>query len=71
MRHLALAHALALEINTGIKVSRSYSPMLLAKAQCDSAKRTKKGVLRDYVKWVQTWYPEYQPSDSLKKAMTK
>ncbi len=69
---ISLAHGLALEINTGMKMSRGGSPMLAAKAQCGSHKNTKKGVLRDYVAWLSaSTSPAWEPSPSIVKAMAK
>lgn len=67
-RHLALASALGLEITTGMKMSRGSS-MLAAKAVCGSLKRTKKGVLKDYVAWLSATYPQYRPAPSVLKAL--
>lgn len=70
-RVLQVLHGLAMEINTGMSVSSRGSIMLLAREMCGTSKRTKKGVLRDYVKWVQSWHPTFEASDRVKKAMAK
>lgn len=47
-RWLAVRSALSLEVRCpGMKMSRRYSPMMLAKAICGSQKQTKKGVYAD------------------------
>lgn len=70
-RVLHVMHGLALEINTGMKLSARGSVMLVAREMCGSAKRTKKGVLRDYVAWVQTFRPEFTPQSRVTQAMSK
>ncbi len=69
-RHLQIASALALSINTGMGFSRG-SVMNVAARECGSVKRTKKGVLRDYVAWMKATYEMYEPSASVRKAMEK
>jgi hypothetical protein len=68
---LRIAAALALEINTGLKVGRGGSVMQHAAKKCGSSKRTKKGVLADYVAWMKATYPQYEASPSVVKAMGK
>lgn len=77
-----VARKLATEINTGLKSSpirvrdELLTPMNAARAICDTSKRTKKGVLRDYVAW---WMPifkeafgqEWDMGPSVRKAMDK
>lgn len=70
-QHLRIASALGLEINTGLKMSRGGSMMQLAAKVCGSPKRTKKGVLADYVKWMGETYPDYRPAPSVLKALGK
>lgn len=67
---LRVAHALSIEINTGLKMSRG-SVMNLAKQYCGSSKRTKRGVLRDYVEWLKEVLPDYEPSDTIVEAIAK
>lgn len=61
--------ALALEINTGMKMSHKGSAMLLCASLCGSPKRTKKGVLLDLVCWTKANWPSYTPAPSAKKAL--
>lgn len=68
-RYLQVASALALEINTGMKFSNRGSVMLIARDACGSSKRTKRGVLKDYVGWLRTVRPGYEPSASVAKAI--
>lgn len=65
-----VGNALALEINTGLKHSQG-SVMNLAKRYCGSLKRTKRGVLADYVAWIKESMPDYEPNASVSKALTK
>lgn len=70
-RVLQVMHGLALEINTGMKLSSRGSVMTVARGMCGSSKRTKKGVLRDYVAWVQRELdPGFTPRESVAKAMS-
>lgn len=69
--HMRLASALGLEVNTGMKVSSRGSAMQSAARVCGSTKRTKKGVLKDYVAWMQATYPDYNPAPSIVKALAK
>ncbi len=50
---LRVGFALRTEVRTGMKMSHG-SIMNLAKSYCGSPKRTKKGVLADYVKWMES-----------------
>jgi hypothetical protein len=73
---LRVGHALALEINTGMKVAGGRSVMQLAAGYCGSTKRTKKGVLRDYIAFLAENLPHtadgaYQPSPSIQRALGK
>lgn len=77
-----VARKLATEINTGltskrIRVGDQYlTPMDAARAICGTNKRTKRGVLCDYVAW---WMPvfneafgqEWDMGESVKRAMVK
>jgi hypothetical protein len=67
---LRVAHALSIECNTGLRMSRG-SVMNLAKEYCGSPKRTKRGVLKDYVEWLKVVLPDYEPSATIVKAMAK
>jgi hypothetical protein len=72
---LRTAHALALEINTGMSMGRR-STMTVAAMYCGSTKRTKKGVLRDYVAFLTEKLPHtaegpWQPGPSITKALGK
>jgi hypothetical protein len=71
-QYLRVAHALALEINTEMAMSRG-SIMNLAKRYCGSPKRTKRGVLKDYVEWLPTVIPNYVPApgEGVAKALVK
>lgn len=78
-----VARKLALEINTGLKsghgivVGDKYlTPMLAAREICGTDKRTKKGVLRDYVAWWSTAFreitgKEWEAGQSIEQAMSK
>jgi hypothetical protein len=70
-RHMAIASALGLEVNTGMKMSHGRSTMQVAAGVCGSTKRTKKGVLADYVAWMKTTYPAYTPAPSIVRALAK
>lgn len=70
-QYIRVAHALALEVNTGLKVGRGGSVMVLAAEYCGSTKRTKKGVLRDYLAWMPTVVPNYEPTASIARAVAK
>lgn len=67
---LRVAHALSIEINTGLKMSRG-SVMNLAKEYSGSSKRTKRGVLRDYVEWLKGVIPGWEIPPTIAKAMEK
>jgi len=69
--HMRIASGLGLEISTGMKMSRQGSVMLVAAKTCGSTKRTKKGVLADYVAWMQSTYPDYKPAPSVLRALGK
>lgn len=77
-----VARKLATEINTGLKSNRvvvgdqSLTPMDAARAICGTPKRTKRGVLCDYIAW---WMPVFKEAfgkdwdmgESVKRAMVK
>ncbi len=68
----AIESALALEIMTGMKRSnRGPSTMAVAAEVCGSMKRTKLGVLKDYVKWCEKQVPQYRPMPSTQRALGK
>jgi len=69
--HVRIASALGLEVSIGIKVSSRGSTMKLAAQTCGSSKRTKKGVLGDYVEWLEATYPGYERAPSIVKALGK
>lgn len=64
-------HGLALEINTGMRLSNRGSVMNVARDMCGSAKRTKKGVLADYIAWVEREHPDITVSDTIRQALRK
>lgn len=64
-----VAYALALDVK-GIPQSRG-SVMNLAKKYCGSPKRTKRGVLIDYVTFLTKRYPEWKPQGTIRSAMEK
>lgn len=68
--HMSMASRLGLEITTGMKWSGGSS-MLAAGRICGSRKRTKRGVLADYVAWMSATYPGYKPAPSIVKALGK
>lgn len=73
-QYIRVAHGLALEINTGMSMSGRGSVMKLAASYCGSAKRTKKGVLREYVAWLEANLPHtadgpWKPSGSIVRAI--
>jgi hypothetical protein len=68
-RLLAIAHALSLEVNTGMKMSRGVSVLAVAQRDGLTVKRTKKGALKDVIAYIQRVDPEYQPSDTIIRAM--
>lgn len=76
---LALASALALEINTGMKMSRGRSPLKIAQStevtigdteRPLTTKRTKTGALADVVDVLRQVMPEgWQPGPSVRRAL--
>jgi hypothetical protein len=67
---LSVAHMLAMEINNGGRYSRKVSPMLQAKDLCGTPRQTKRGVLRDYVAWLNEVLPGgYTPKDRIALAL--
>lgn len=67
---IRVAHALSVEINTGLKMSRG-SVMNLAKKYCGSSKRTKRGVLIDYVAYLNKVIPGWDVPMTIHEAMAK
>lgn len=65
---LATAHALALEINTGM-VNSHGSVLNAARERGLTTKRTKKGALRDVIAHIKKAWPEYEPSASIERAL--
>lgn len=63
--------ALALEINTGMKMSRGGSVMKAAAATAGSSKRTKRGVLADLVAYTEKEFPGAAILPSAKKALER
>jgi len=69
---LSVAYMLAFEVNRGERFTKKVSPMLQAKDLCGSLKRTKRGVLRDYVAWLNEVLPGgYEAKDSVARAIAK
>ena len=69
-RLATFAHALALEINTGMKLTRGS---VLARAQASgyTSKRTKKGALSDIIAIQRQMFPNYEESASILRALQK
>ncbi|UDL16717.1 hypothetical protein SEA_ATUIN_324 [Arthrobacter phage Atuin] len=63
--------ALALEINTGMQISSRGSALQACRIQgvLDEGRTTKTGGLKKAVKRMKELYPDWTPSDSIKKAM--
>lgn len=70
-RLATFAHALALEINTGLKMSRGLSVLANAQRSGYTDKRTKKGALRDIIALQRELLPSYEESPSILKALQK
>ncbi|HCB59156.1 MAG TPA: hypothetical protein DEP82_14875 [Arthrobacter bacterium] len=73
-RLLALAHAAALEISTGMKASRV--PLATAARNCgvipnDGSRPQKKKILRLTVQKLREVRPDYEPSSLIAKALAK
>lgn len=74
VRLLTLAHAAALEINTGMKASRI--PLTTAARNCgvildDGSRPQKKKILRLTVQELRRLRPDYEPSSLIAKALAK
>lgn len=68
-RLLALAHALAIEINTGMSTSRGRKPLAIVQGDGITEARTKRAALRDLVKHIQRLNPAYVPGSTIVRAM--
>jgi hypothetical protein len=70
---LQVVHALALEVTTGMKISRYGSALQAAKLQAVVPERcrNKKTALKLAVDYMKKLDPDYEPSDSIKLAMSK
>lgn len=68
-RALQVIHGLALEINSGMKLSSRGSVMKVGKQLSGSKRNTKKGVLADMVVFLQSIDPGYEPRESVTKAL--
>lgn len=70
---ISLAHALVLEISTGMKVSNRSNLLHTAINQGvvpnDGSKPRKKSILRMTVAKIQESWPEYEPNLRMRKAM--
>ena len=74
LRLISMAHALALEVNTGMKMSRGVSVLAIAQRDGITNKRTKKGALKDVVEYIQLVHeaegrPPWEPSETIVRAM--
>lgn len=69
-RLLSIAHSLAFEIKTGMKMSR-ISALKVAKADGLTKASRKPAALRDVVAAIQERNPDYEPSGQILEAMTK
>lgn len=70
---LQVIHALALEVGTGMKISRHGSALQAAKLQrvVPESCRSKKAALKLAVEYMQTLDPDYVPKGSVKLALSK
>lgn len=66
---LALAHRLALEINTGM--GSRVSSLGIARRRGLTTKRTKKGALEDVVAAIKDKWPGYEPRSTVARALGK
>jgi len=67
-RHMTLARGLAMEITTGMKMSRGVSAVKIAQQDGLTTKRTKKGALQDVVNYLRETRG-YEPTGSVLKAL--
>jgi hypothetical protein len=70
---LQVVHALALEVGTGMKISRHGSALQAAKLQgvVPATCRSKKAALKLAVSYLQELDPGYEPKGRVKLALTK
>lgn len=70
---LQVVHALALEVGTGMKISRHGSALQAAKLQqvVPETCRSKKAALKLAVAYMQNLDPGYEPGRSVQLALTK
>ena len=70
---LQVVHALALEVGTGMKISRHGSALQAAKIQkvVPDTCRSKKAALKLAVEHMKTLDPGYEPRGSVKLALSK
>jgi len=71
VRILTVAHALTLEINTGMKMSRGISALKVAKRDGLTTHSRKPAALRDVVAVLQEINPDYVPDKRMEEAMLK
>lgn len=65
---LRLAHAVALEVNTGMKMSAGSALQAVNRVTGKTA-RTKRAALADLVAHIKDQRPDYEPSPSIVKAL--
>jgi hypothetical protein len=72
---VALAHGLVLQMETGMKPSRHWNPLAVARNHGvipdDGSKPQKKKLLRLTVQKLRELKPEWEPSEHIAKALTK
>jgi hypothetical protein len=70
---LQVIHALAIEVGTGMKISRHGSALQAAKIQqvVPETCRSKKTALKLAVEYMKGLDPEYEPKGSVKLALSK
>jgi hypothetical protein len=72
---VALAHGLVLQMETGMKPSRNWNPLAVARNHGvipdDGSKPQKKKLLRLTVQKLRELKPEWEPSEHIAKALTK
>jgi uncharacterized protein with FMN-binding domain len=69
-RLLSIAHSLAFEIKTGMKMSR-ISALKVARADGITKSNRKPAALRDVVAHIQSLNPDYVPEGQIKEALSK
>jgi hypothetical protein len=70
-RKVTIVHGLALEINTGMKMSRGISCLKVAQMDGHTVKRTKRGALLDMIEVMKKDYPDWVPSEPVTRALAK